>query len=148
MTPSTVNRLALALTLAGAMTGHAAFAQDARQDQQSPAGPSQVAAPSQSPSQDGGEKGRLDGVKSAAMVGLPVFGTDGAKVGDVTAIKVASDGKLDELHVKTGGFLGIGAKTVKVPSEKVTPAGQSVRVALSTQDFGNLPVVAEKKPEK
>jgi sporulation protein YlmC with PRC-barrel domain len=82
--------------------------------------------------------------KKDPMIGLAVFGSDGQKVGEVRDVKAATDGKVEEIHVKTGGMLGFGGKTVAIPAGKFNKAGQNVQLALTSDDVAKLPRLEEK----
>lgn len=84
------------------------------------------------------------GAKKDPMIGLAVFGSDGQKVGEVKEVKASADGKVEEIHVKTGGLLGFGGKTVAIPSGKFNKSGQNVQLALTSDDVSKLPRVEEK----
>lgn len=77
------------------------------------------------------------------LVGMNVVGSDGKKLGEVSGVKAGSDGKIREIHVKTGGFLGFGGKTVAIPVGKVSQKGDTVEVAMSTDEIGKLPKLDE-----
>jgi sporulation protein YlmC with PRC-barrel domain len=79
-----------------------------------------------------------------ALVGLAVFGSDGQKVGEVREVKAQPDGKVMEIHIKTGGFLGFGGKTVAIPAAKFNKSGQNVQLAMTAADVTKLPVVTDK----
>jgi sporulation protein YlmC with PRC-barrel domain len=82
--------------------------------------------------------------KKDPMIGLAVFGSDGQKVGEVRDVKAATDGKVEEIHVKTGGMLGFGGKTVAIPAGKFNKSGQNVQLALTSDDVAKLPRLEEK----
>ena len=77
----------------------------------------------------------------AALVGLAVFGSDGQKVGEVKDVKAEPDGKVTEIHVQTGGFLGFGGKTVAIPAAKFKRAGEAVQLVMSSEDVRKLPLL-------
>jgi hypothetical protein len=77
------------------------------------------------------------------MVGLSVFASDGSRVGDVRAVSVGPDGNVAALHVRTGGFLGFGARVVAIPEGRFARSGQGVRLTLSAEEVSNLPPVKE-----
>jgi sporulation protein YlmC with PRC-barrel domain len=79
------------------------------------------------------------------LVGLPVFGSDGQKVGEVREVKAESDGRIREILVKTGGFLGIGGRIVAIPAGKFARSGQNVQLGMTSDDVGKLPRVEEKR---
>jgi sporulation protein YlmC with PRC-barrel domain len=82
--------------------------------------------------------------KKDPMIGLAVFGADGQKIGEVKDVKAAADGKVEEIHVKTGGMLGFGGRTVAIPAGKFNKSGQNVQLALTSDDVSKLPRVEEK----
>ena len=77
------------------------------------------------------------------MVGLSVFSSDGSRVGDVRAVNVGPDGNVAALHVRTGGFLGFGARIVAIPEGKFARSGQGVRLTFTAEEVGNLPQVKD-----
>jgi PRC-barrel domain len=77
------------------------------------------------------------------MVGLTVFSSDGSRVGDVRAVNVGPDGNVAALHVRTGGFLGFGARIVAIPEGRFARSGQDVRVTFTAEEVGNLPQVKD-----
>jgi sporulation protein YlmC with PRC-barrel domain len=82
--------------------------------------------------------------KRDPLVGLPVFGTDGQKVGEVRDVRKESDGQVKAILIRTGGFLGFGGKTVAIPSGKFARSGQNIQVAMTYEDVSKLPVVDDK----
>ena len=66
-------------------------------------------------------------------------GKDLGKVADV--VVDSASGKIQTLVVSSGGFLGIGAKKVAIPFDKVElrPEGGIVAVELTQQDIESLP---------
>ncbi len=85
--------------------------------------------------------GSTAAAKSATdpLVGLEVVSNDGKKIGEVMAVKAGPDGKLREIHVKTGSFLGFGGKTVAIPADMLSKQGEKVAVAMPASDIGKLP---------
>lgn len=80
---------------------------------------------------------------SEVAVGSDVFGSDGQKLGEIEGVKAGSDGAISEVHMKTGGFFGFFEKTVVVPGSKVTKGGQTVQVAMTSDEADELPVLTE-----
>ena len=102
------------------------------------------ASPGTLPSQPGRPQAGSPSAVKDTLVGLAVFGSDGQKVGEVKDVKAEPDGKVTEIHVKTGGFLGFGGKTVAIPAAKFNRSGQNVQLALTSADVAKMPVVVEK----
>lgn len=79
------------------------------------------------------------------MVGLSVFSSDGSRVGDVRAVNEGPEGNVASLHVRTGGFLGFGARIVAIPEGKFERRGQGVRLTFTAKEVSNLPQVKERR---
>jgi sporulation protein YlmC with PRC-barrel domain len=75
------------------------------------------------------------------LLGLPVFGSDGQRVGEVTDVRTLSDGKVTEIHIRTGGFLGFFTRKVSIPSDRFSKSGPNVLLELTAEDIGKLPSV-------
>jgi hypothetical protein len=58
-------------------------------------------------------------------------------------VSAQTDGKVKAIHVKTGGFLGFGGKTVAVPEGKYTISGKNIQLALTADEVEKLPEVRE-----
>lgn len=80
---------------------------------------------------------------SKRLVGLPVTGSDGKSIGKVVAVKTSATGQVDAIHITSGGFLGIGAKTVAIPAGKFTQSERLVQVSMTSDDVAKLPEVTE-----
>jgi len=76
------------------------------------------------------------------LVGLTAFSSDGTKVGDVRAVNTAPDGKVT-LHIRTGGFLGFGGRTVAIPEGRYSRSGESIRLNLTSDEVSKLPEVKD-----
>jgi PRC-barrel domain len=78
----------------------------------------------------------------APLAGQIVMASDGQRVGEVAGVKAAADGRVQEIHIKTGGLLGFGARTVAIPADRFTVSGQNVQLSLSSAEVGKLPAIA------
>jgi sporulation protein YlmC with PRC-barrel domain len=81
-------------------------------------------------------------VSADDMMGRSVAGSDGEDLGEVSDVVVDSEtGKIQQLIVASGGFLGIGDKTVAIAFEEVEirPEGGIVAQNLTQQDIEGLP---------
>jgi hypothetical protein len=135
-------RLVGAMTLVAAapvIGAIAVYAQTSAPDASAPAakpsGPS-TGAPAGRPS------GNVAATGPAPVPGQIVMASDGQRVGEVAGVKSAPDGKVQEIHIKTGGFLGFGSRTVAVPFGSFAVSGQNVQLSLTSTDVGNLPSIA------
>jgi hypothetical protein len=75
------------------------------------------------------------------LIGLVVFSADGTKLGSVHSVNAEPDGKVKAIHVKTGGFLGIGGKLVAIPDGKFTRAGENIQLGMTADEVSKLPEV-------
>jgi len=111
--------------------------------EQSPAeqGPSgqQAQPPSAAESPSAAEKAPTTEPSNAAMIGWPVYTFDGKNVGSVTAVNMGSDGKLTSVHADIGGFLGIGARSVKINADKFSTGQDRINLSLSEKELEALP---------
>ena len=98
-----MTQLAL-LTSAALLAAASAFAQTGTTPSPTAPSPSQFVT-QQSPGQ----------WRASKLVGVDVFGTDNAKIGDVREVLLNRDGAAEAIVIGVGGFLGIGEKDVAVP---------------------------------
>jgi len=97
-----LNKLAIAATLAVSLAG-AAYAQ---QTTTGVGSPSQAQVMNSLPS---------NAVTVANYYKQNVYDPSDAKIGEISDVLVARDGRIDAFIVSVGGFLGIGQKDVAVP---------------------------------
>lgn len=57
--------------------------------------------------------------RGSKLVGVDVYGTDNAKIGDINEVIVDNSGSIKAVVIGVGGFLGIGEKNVAIPFGKV-----------------------------
>jgi sporulation protein YlmC with PRC-barrel domain len=112
----------------------------------SPDSPAKAAPDARPVSPDGAKAadpstGKAADAGKAELLGLAAVGSDGKKVGEVSAVKTEGDGKVVEIMVKTGGFLGLGGKTVAIPADKFAKTGETIQLAMSSADVGKLPAL-------
>jgi sporulation protein YlmC with PRC-barrel domain len=53
--------------------------------------------------------------RAPKLVGIDVYGTDNAKIGDIRDLIIDKNGTIHAVVIGVGGFLGIGEKDVAVP---------------------------------
>lgn len=115
-----------------------------------PAGAPPNGAPAAKPDAAAPSKGATGGQAAApstkdVAVGAAVFGSDGKKVGEIKGVKSEPSGGIQEIHVKTGGFLGLGGKIVVIPGSKISKGGEAVQLAMTTEEVSKMPLLAEKQ---
>ena len=74
-------------------------------------------------------------------VGAAVFGSDGAKIGELNRVTSDASGKVEEIRVTAGGEAGLNAKVFAVPADKITGVKDGVRLSLSSDDAKKLPII-------
>jgi hypothetical protein len=74
-------------------------------------------------------------------IGATVFGSDGAKIGELNRVTSDASGKVEEIRVTAGGEAGLNAKVFAVPADKITGVKDGVRLSLSSDDAKKLPVI-------
>jgi len=77
------------------------------------------------------------------LIGLAVFSADGSKLGTVHSVSTSTDGKATAIRLRTGGFLGFGAKLVSIPEGRFTQNGNNVQLALTADEVSKLPEVKD-----
>jgi hypothetical protein len=82
--------------------------------------------------------GKVDAAAHAALVGLVAFSSDGQKLGSVQNVSTGPDGKT-VIFLRTGGFLGFGARIVAVPEARFTRSGDFIQLGMTVQEVSQLP---------
>ena len=85
---------------------------------------------------------------AAELMGAPVFGADGAQVGEVADISFDEEGQARRLKVKTGALLGLGERTLEIPRGAFTVLRGAVVLDLTAEAVQALPQPAELEDEK
>ncbi len=60
-----------------------------------------------------------DALTAEDMEGLSVYGTGGEDIGEISELLIADSGKINNVVIDVGGFLGIGEKRVSVPFDEL-----------------------------
>jgi len=81
----------------------------------------------------------LTEAEAKALIDATVVSSDNKNVGEVAAIQRDSDGKVTELHVDIGGFLGIGQTRVRVMPSQFTVSDKKVMLTLTSDQVSALP---------
>ena len=85
---------------------------------------------------------------AAELMGAPVFGADGAQVGEVADISFDEEGQARRLKIKTGAMLGLGERTLEIPRGAFTALRGAVVLDLPAEAVQALPQPAELEDEK
>lgn len=74
-------------------------------------------------------------------IGQAVFGSDGAKIGEVNGVKSDTAGKVQEILVTAGGAAGINAKVFAVSGDKIAEVKDGVKLSLTSEEAKQLPII-------
>ena len=67
------------------------------------------------------------------LQGLDVFGSEGQQLGKVAKVNVATDGKVKDVEVQSGGFLGFFRTTYVVPAEKLAKKAGRIELSMTSE---------------
>jgi hypothetical protein len=81
--------------------------------------------------------------KVSPLLGLPVFSSEGSKLGSVRSVEAGTNGATTAIYLKTGGFLGFGGKLVAIPVGKFTQDPEKIVVHMSGDEISKLPAIEE-----
>jgi len=77
------------------------------------------------------------------LIRMAVFSSDGSKVGTVQSVSTGPDGSVKSLRIRTGGFLGFGARLVAIPEGRFTRNGDNIQLGMTADQVSKLPEVKE-----
>lgn len=75
-----------------------------------------------------------------SLVGRDVFSQDQTLVGQVERV-ASKDGRVQSIFIRTGGFLGFGARLVAISEGQFHMRGRNVQLQLTSEDVQKLPAV-------
>jgi sporulation protein YlmC with PRC-barrel domain len=67
--------------------------------------------------------------RSSKLIGINVYNNNNEKIGDIQELIVDNSGKVDNVVLGVGGFLGMGEHYVAVPMEKLKWVNEPVRTS-------------------
>ena len=70
--------------------------------------------------------------RSSKLIGVNVYNDNNEKIGDINELIVDKSGKVDNVVLGVGGFLGMGEHYVAVPMEKLKWVNEPVRTSSTT----------------
>ncbi len=80
--------------------------------------------------------GSVDGApKSSELIGQSVVDKAGQVIGNVSKVDALPSGEIRNVEISTGGFLGFGAKTMRVPADKIERSGQKLVLNLPPEQI-------------
>src|ERR1700724_2944072 len=79
--------------------------------------------------------------RSSKLIGVNVYNDNNEKIGDIQELIVDKSGKVDNVILGVGGFLGMGEHYVAVPMEKLKWVNEPVRTSSTTTIPADKPMV-------
>jgi sporulation protein YlmC with PRC-barrel domain len=70
--------------------------------------------------------------RASKLIGINVYNDNNEKIGDVQELIVDNSGKVDNIVLGVGGFIGMGEHYVAVPMEKLKWVNEPVRTSSTT----------------
>jgi len=70
--------------------------------------------------------------RASKLIGVNVYNDNNEKIGDIEELIVDKSGKVDNVVLGVGGFLGMGEHYVAVPMEKLKWVNEPVRTSSTT----------------
>ena len=79
-------------------------------------------------------------INAKDLAGMDIYGSDGKKIGDVDKVLGDNSNMIKAVTVDVGGFLGMGAREVIVPIDRLQKGTEKDRlqVSMSKSDIENL----------
>jgi sporulation protein YlmC with PRC-barrel domain len=72
--------------------------------------------------------------RSSKLIGVNVYNDNSDKIGEIEELIVDKSGRVDNVILGVGGFLGMGEHYVAVPMEKLKWVNEPVRTSSTTTD--------------
>src|SRR6202790_5135753 len=79
--------------------------------------------------------------RASKLSGVNVYNDNNEKIGDIEELIVDKSGKVDQVVLGVGGFLGMGEHYVAVPMEKLKWVNEPVRTSSTTTAPADKPTV-------
>lgn len=86
--------------------------------------------------------------RSSKLIGVNVYNDNNEKIGDIEELIVDKSGKVDNVVLGVGGFLGMGEHYVAVPMEKLKWVDEPVRTSSTAAPADKSTVGANTRPAR
>jgi len=86
--------------------------------------------------------------RSSKLIGVDVYNDNNEKIGDIQELIVDKSGKVDDVVLGVGGFLGMGEHYVAIPMEKLKWVDEPVRTSSTTAPADKSTVGANNRPAR
>ena len=91
-----------------------------------------VVAASRQASQQGPQQ------QQAAMMGVPIYSSDGMQLGQVTGIKTGADGRVEAIEAEIGSLLGLGANAVLLSPADLEWRGDHIELRMAAEQVRSI----------
>lgn len=82
---------------------------------------------------------------SQVQIGAAVFGSDGAKIGEINGVKSDDTGKVQQILVTDGVPASMNAKVFEISADKIASVADGVKLSLSSEEVKKLPIIDNSK---
>jgi hypothetical protein len=73
-----------------------------------------------------------------SLAGLPIYSSDGVKVGEVTAVKTGLDGQPQMVQAEMGSLLGLGTNTVLITPDELQARSDGLQLRLRADQIRSV----------
>ena len=74
------------------------------------------------------------------LIGAPVVGTDGSKIGVINRVSSDASGKVTAIEVAPGGVAGLGVPVIAIPANSIASTGPNVKLSVTADEAKKLQV--------
>lgn len=133
------------LLLSAAVTASLATGAFAQTTQTAPAAP--MAPMTTTPATPTATAPTLGAIKGSTLINMDVKNSADEKIGDINDVIVSADGKVEQVIISVGGFLGVGTRKVAVAwnEVKVDTNADVAWVNLSKQQLEIAPAFTDRR---
>ncbi len=93
-----------------------------------------AAAELRSPSQQASSQPQ----QQRSLAGLPIFSSDGVKVGEVSTVKTGLDGRPQMIQAELGSFLGLGTSTVLITPDELESRSDGLQLRMPAEQIRSV----------
>lgn len=72
------------------------------------------------------------------MTGVPIYSSDGMRLGQVTGIKTGADGRVEAIEAEIGSLLGFGANAVLISPADLEWRGDRIELRMAAEQVRSI----------
>lgn len=72
------------------------------------------------------------------LIGLPIYSADGSKLGEITAVEITPDGKLQAVQAEMGYVLGLGTNSVLISPDDLRLRDNHIELPMQADDVRTI----------